>query len=142
MSITGILKERLVKFLKNETFFHREYIEHIDKQDELPGTIETSYDGWARHPWFKTWLAKLPHNKRSNPFQGTKERRRVPPDPVSLVESVISHPMLPSDAETLASALVLVNGNIDKGDLDLLITSSQVPDHLLPPNASLIQHKL
>ncbi len=50
--------------------------------------------------------------------------------------------MLPSDAETLAGALALINGNIDKDEIDLLIVSSQIPDLLLPSNASLVQHKL
>jgi len=63
-------------------------------------------------------------------------------DPLSLRESIVPHPMLPSDAETLAGALALVNGKVDKDEIDLLIVASQVPDLLLPSNASLVQHKL
>ena len=63
-------------------------------------------------------------------------------DPASLRESVAPHPMLPSDAETLAGALALVNGDLDRDEIDLVIVASQVPDLLLPSNASLVQHKL
>jgi 3-oxoacyl-[acyl-carrier-protein] synthase-3 len=132
----------LSAYLRGETLLPREYIEEIDNQNQLPGRIETNTDGWESQPWFETWLAKLPSNKRADPFQGTIERRRVPLDPVSLRESVIPHPMLPSDAETLAGALALTNANIDKEEVDLLLVASQVPDLLLPSNASLVQHKL
>jgi 3-oxoacyl-[acyl-carrier-protein] synthase-3 len=140
--IPGNRKKELATYLKSKTLFPREYIDQIEEENQLPGHIETNYDGWERHPWFETWLAKLPPKKRADPFQGTKERRRVPQDPTSLRESIVPHPMLPSDAETLAGALALINGNIDKDEVDLLIVASQVPDLLLPSNASLVQHKL
>jgi 3-oxoacyl-[acyl-carrier-protein] synthase-3 len=135
-------KKELSANLRAETLFPREYVDQIDNQNQLPGRIETNYDGWEKQPWFETWLAKLPSNKRTDPFQGTKERRRVPLDPKSLRDSVVPHPMLPSDAETLAGAMALINGNIDKDEIDLLLVASQVPDLLLPSNASLVQHKL
>ena len=121
-------KRVLATYLKNKTLFPKEYIDQIDERNQLPGHIETNYDGWERYPWFKTWLAKLPPKKRTDPFQGTKERRRVPMDPTSLRESIVPHPMLPSDAETLAGALAMINGKIDKDEIDLLIVASQVPD--------------
>ena len=133
---------QLATYLKNKTLFPKEYIEQIEEGNQLPGHIETNYDGWERHPWFKTWLEKLPPKKRTDPFQGTKERRRIPLDPTSLRESIVPHPMLPSDAETLAGALAMINGNIDKDEIDLILVASQVPDLLLPSNASLVQHKL
>ncbi len=140
--ITAGRKTQLVAYLEDETLLPEEYIEQINNQNQLPGAIETNEDGWERQPWFQTWLAHLPYKKLSDPFQGTKERRRVPMDPVSLRESIIPHPMLPSDAEMLSGALALINGHIDKDEIDLLMTASQVPDLLLPPNASLVQHKL
>ncbi len=141
-TVAGFRRERLIAYLKNETLLHEAYIETIHTDSRLPGSVETNYDGWERHPWFPAWLANAPRKKQRDPFQGTKERRRVPFDPVSLVESVYPHPMLPSDAETLAGALALVNAGVDRSSIDLLITSSQVPDLPLPPNASLVQHKL
>jgi 3-oxoacyl-[acyl-carrier-protein] synthase-3 len=50
--------------------------------------------------------------------------------------------MLPSDAETIAGALAIINSGIAKDEIDLVLAHSQVPDLPLPPNASLIQHKL
>jgi 3-oxoacyl-[acyl-carrier-protein] synthase-3 len=135
-------RTELVEYLARETLLPREYVEQIEESGRLPGMIETNYDGWEKQPWFERWLAKLPANKRDDPFQGTRERRRVPLDPVSLRESIIPHPMLPSDAETLAGALALFNGHIDRDEIDLILVASQVPDLLLPPNASLVQHKL
>lgn len=135
-------KNFLAAYLKDMTLFPKEYIDQINEENQLPGYIENNHDGWKRHPWFKTWLERLPPKKRSDPFQGTKERRRVPLDPKSLRDSVVPHPMLPSDAETLAGALALINGKIDKDEVDLIIVASQVPDLLLPSNASLVQHKL
>jgi 3-oxoacyl-[acyl-carrier-protein] synthase III len=140
--IHDLLKRQLVEYLKNKTRFPGEYIDRIEEEGQLPGHIETNYDGWERHPWFDTWLAKLPPKKREDPFQGTKERRRVPFDPKSLRESIVPHPMLPSDAETLAGALAMVKGKVQKDEIDLLIVASQVPDLLLPSNASLVQYKL
>ena len=140
--ISPTQKAELTSYLRDETLLPGEYVEQIEAQERLPGTIETNEEGWAKHPWFETWLAKLPPKRRADPFQGTKERRRVPSDPLSLRESIVPHPMLPSDAETLAGALALMNGKVDKDEIDLLIVASQVPDLLLPSNASLVQHKL
>jgi 3-oxoacyl-[acyl-carrier-protein] synthase-3 len=140
--ITESQKERLVSFLRTETLLEPEYIDQIGITGQLPGSIETNYDGWERQPWFDTWIENLPPKKRDNPFQGTKERRRVPLDPASLRESIIPHPMLPSDAETIAGALAIINAGIAKDAIDLVLAHSQVPDLTLPPNASLIQHKL
>ncbi len=134
-------KRELIQFL-DYTSLAKEYIEEIEQNDKLPGRIETNFDGWEKQAWFHTWLNRLPQSKQKEPFQGSKERRRVPLDPESLANSIVPHPMLPSDAETLAASIALVNGNIKKNEIDLLITSSQVPDLALPPNASLVQHKL
>ncbi len=141
-AINPTQKDRLASYLRDETLLPREYIEQLESQNRLPGKIETNFDGWASQPWFDAWLANMPPKKRDDPFQGTRERRRVPLDPVSVRESIIPHPMLPSDAETLAGALALLNGNINKNEIDLLLVASQVPDLLLPANASLVQHKL
>jgi 3-oxoacyl-[acyl-carrier-protein] synthase-3 len=135
-------KVELTGYLRDETLLPREYVEQIDAQERLPGMIETNRDGWEIHPWFETWVSNLPPKQRTDPFRGAEERRRVPPDPRSLRESIIPHPMLPSDAETLAGALALINGKVDKDEIDLLIVASQVSDLLLPSNASLVQHKL
>ena len=66
----------------------------------------------------------------------------MPLDPVSIRESVTPHPMLSSDAETLAGALAILSGGIDKNEIDLVLVNSLVPDRYVPLNASLIQHKL
>ena len=132
----------LVSFLRHETLLPAEYVEQIETHQKLPGTIETNEEGWAKQPWYGAWLENLPPKRKTDPFQGTRERRRVPLDPLSLRESVVPHPMLPSDAETLAGALALVNGKVAKEEIDLLMVASQVPDLLLPSNASLVQHKL
>jgi 3-oxoacyl-[acyl-carrier-protein] synthase III len=135
-------KAKLIAYLSEQTLLHSQYVEQIDEQGRLPGRIETNDDGWKNQPWFETWLKNLPPKKKDDPFQGTIERRRVPFDPVSVRKSVVPHPMLPSDAETLAGALALFNGNVEKDDIDLVIIASQVSDLLLPSNASLVQHKL
>lgn len=135
-------KTGITEYLRNHTLLPREYIERINAEGHLPGAIETNEEGWSKQPWFETWMANLPPKRRADPFQGTMERRRVPLDPRSLRESIVPHPMLPSDAETLAGALALINGKIERNDIDLLLVASQVPDLLLPPNASLVQHKL
>ena len=135
-------QKELVDFLSNETLLYPEYIEEIRKYGHLPGKIETNYEGWESQPWYQAWLEKLPPKKRKNPFQGAKERRRVPLDPVSVRESIIPHPMLASDAETIAGAIAIINAKINKNDIDLVLSHSQVPDLALPENCSLIQHKL
>jgi 3-oxoacyl-[acyl-carrier-protein] synthase-3 len=63
-------------------------------------------------------------------------------DPISVKESIHPHPMLPSDAETIAGALAIIKSGLDKDDIDLLLSHSQVQDRPLPSNTSLIQHKL
>ncbi len=140
--ISPKLKKTLVSFLQSETLLSADYIEMIDSADRLPGSIETNEDGWAKQPWFEHWVRNLPPKKRADPFQGTKERRRVPTDPSSLKESIVPHPMMPSDAETIAAAITIINAGIDKNEIDLVLSFSQVPDFPLPSNASLIQHKL
>jgi len=135
-------KAELVAYLREQTLLPGAYVEQIEAQGRLPGRIETNEDGWKSQPWFETWLKNLPAKKRADPFQGTKERRRVPLDPDSVRNSIVPHPMLPSDAETLAGALALFNGNVEKDEIDLVIVASQVSDLLLPSNASLVQHKL
>jgi 3-oxoacyl-[acyl-carrier-protein] synthase-3 len=132
----------LIDFLEQETFLPGEYVAELQQTGCLPGSIETNYDGWECHPWFPAWLERLPPKKRDDPFQGAVERRRVPLDPQSVRESALPHPMLPSDAETLAGALALVNAGLGPADIDLVLVHSQVPDLPLPDNASLVQHKL
>ncbi|WP_430810752.1 MULTISPECIES: 3-oxoacyl-ACP synthase III family protein [unclassified Carboxylicivirga] len=134
--------EKLVQYLRKHTQLHPDYISDIERSGQLPGTIETNYDGWESKPWYEAWVKSLPEKKRSNPFQGTTERRRVPLDPISVKESVVPHPMLPSDAETIAGALAIINAGIDPDEIDLVLSHSQVPDRPLPTNASLIQEKL
>jgi len=119
-----------------------EYIDVIEEKGHLPGRVETNYDGWESQPWFDAWLESLPFKKREDPFQGAKERRRVPLDPVSVKKSLHPHPMLSSDAETLAGALALFNGGINKDEINLILVSSLVPDLHVPLNASRVQHKL
>jgi 3-oxoacyl-[acyl-carrier-protein] synthase-3 len=140
--VPGNIREKLVKFLKSETLLYPEYIEEIEEKGHLPGKVETNYDGWQSQPWFEAWVEQLPPKKRDNPFQGAKERRRVPLDPVSLRKSIHPHPMLSSDAETMAGALAIFNGDVNKNDIDLVLCSSLVPDLHVPLNASLVQHKL
>jgi len=131
-----------VRFLRKETLLYPEYIDEIAEKKSHPGRIETNYDGWESQPWYEEWLANLPPKKRSDPFQGAVERRRVPMDPVSIKKSVHPHPMLSSDAETLAAAQAIFNAGIDKNEIDLVLCSSLVPDLHVPANASLVQHKL
>jgi 3-oxoacyl-[acyl-carrier-protein] synthase III len=140
--VPGSKQKPLVSFLKKETLLYPEYIHEIEEKGQLPGRIETNYDGWESHPWFDAWLERLPPKKRDNPFQGAKERRRVPMDPVSLKKSLRPHPMLSSDAETLAGAMAIFNGQVNKDEIDLVLCSSLVPDLHVPLNASLVQHKL
>ncbi len=140
--VPGNKLKDLVRFLRSETLLYPEYIDELEETGHLPGRIETNYDGWESQPWFDSWLQKLPPKKRENPFQGAVERRRVPLDPVSVKKSVHPHPMLSSDAETMAGALAIFNGGVDKDEIDLVICSSLVPDLHVPLNASLVQHKL
>lgn len=135
-------KDDLVGFLRKETLLHHEYIDEIEETGNMPGRIETNYDGWESQPWFDEWVAQMPPKKQANPFQGAVERRRVPMDPVSIKKSVHPHPMISSDAETLAAAKAIYNAGIDKDEIDLVLCSSLVPDLAVPQNASLVQHKL
>ena len=135
-------KEDLVRFLRKETLVHHKYIDEIEETGCMPGRIETNYDGWESQPWFDEWVARMPPKKQANPFQGAVERRRVPMDPISVKKSVHPHPMLSSDAETLAAAKAIYNAGIDKDEIDLVLCSSLVPDLSVPQNASLVQHKL
>lgn len=135
-------REEFSHFLKKHTQLYPEYIDPITQEGKLPGSIETNQGGWESKPWYNHWLKSLPEKKQQDPFQGAKERRRVPLDPVSIRESIHPHPMLSSDAEVIAGACAIFNGNINHDDIDLVVTSSLVPDRNLPPNASLLQHKL
>ncbi len=135
-------RKKLVEFLRKETLLYPEYIDELESTGHLPGSVETNYDGWQSQPWFENWLENLPPKKRDDPFAGRKERRRVPMDPVSVKKSVHPHPMLSSDAETLAAAMAIFNGNVDKDEIDLVLVHSLVPDQHIPMNASLVQHKL
>ena len=129
-------------FLKQQTRLPGEYIEEMEKTGRMPGRIETNYEGWESQPWYETWLKSLSPKKQADPFQGTKERRRVPEDPLSLRESIYSHPMLPSDAEVIAASMAILRSGLDPDDIDLVLVHSQVPDRPLPQNVSLVQHKL
>ena len=140
--ISPQLKKSLVSFLKSDTRLPQEYLDMIGADGRLPGFIETNEEGWKKQPWFDHWVRNLPPKKQADPFQGTEERRRVPTDPTSLKESVVPHPMMPSDAEIIAAAIAIINSGIDKNQIDLVLSFSQVPDYPLPSNASLIQHKL
>lgn len=135
------IREHLAEFLKKETLLYSEYIAEI-QAGHFPGKVETNYDGWESKPWFEAWVRSLPPKKQNDPFQGAKERRRVPLDPVSIKKSTVPHPMLASDAETLAGATAIFNCGIQKEKIDLVLVSSLVPDRHVPLNASLVQHKL
>lgn len=133
---------RLASYLREQTLLPHEYIEQLEAHGSLPGRIETNWDGWQSQPWFQTWLNSLPTKKRADPFAGAKERRRVPLDPASLRSSVVPHPMLSSDAETLAGAMAILDSGLERDAIDLVMVSSLVPDRHVPLNASLVQHKL
>jgi 3-oxoacyl-[acyl-carrier-protein] synthase III len=135
-------KCKLVQYLRTYSKLPEEYIISIETTGKLPGSIETNFDGWESQPWYAAWIKSLPEKKRENPFQGTEKRRRVPMDPISVKESVHPHPMLPSDAETIAGALAITNADIHPDEIDLVLSHSQVSDRPLPANACLIQYKL
>lgn len=132
----------LCAYLREHTLLGEDYIAMIEQEQKLPGTIETNYDGWISQPWYQTWLKQLPEKKQLDPFQGAVERRRVPLDPNSVRNTTRPHPMMPSDAETIAGALALLKWGKPKEEIDLLLSHSQVQDNPLPSNTSLIQHKL
>ena len=135
-------RARLTGFLRRYTPLAPQYIDPIETEGKLPGFIETNAMGWSSQPWFQAWLERLPEKKRSDPFAGTRERRRVPLDPNSVATCIHPHAMLSSDAETLAGAYAIVNAGIDRESIDLVMVSSLVPDRHVPLNASLVQHKL
>ena len=99
-------------YLERNTLLPHPYIEYMRKEFKLPGSVETNFDGWMKQHWYEAWLDTLSEKKREDPFQGTKERLRVPLDPNSIKNSVIPHPMLPSDAETIAGALAIFSSGI------------------------------
>ena len=136
------LVEPLCVFLDEKTQFPKPYISMIRETGALPGTIETNYDGWESQPWYDAWVKSIPAKKQSDPFQGTKERRRVPLDPESVSQSIVPHPMLPSDAEVLAASIAILRSGLDLNDIDLVLAHSQVPDRALPQNVSLVQYKM
>jgi 3-oxoacyl-[acyl-carrier-protein] synthase III len=133
---------KLVRFLQTHTLLPNEYVNYIKENQELPGKIETNDEGWKNQPWYNAWVNSLSEKKQKDPFQGAVERRRVPQDPVSVRNSIHPHPMLPSDAETIACAMAICAADVNPDEIDLVLAHSQVPDHPLPENASLIQHKL
>jgi len=140
--LTSTFSRKLVSFLQSNTLLPEEYILFIKNEQALPGSIETNDEGWKKQPWYNAWVKSLSERKQKDPFQGAEERLRVPMDPFSVSNSIYPHPMLPSDAETLAGAMAICSANIDPNKIDLVIVHSQVPDHPLPQNASLLQHKL
>lgn len=131
----------LVRFLRS-TQLPREYVDSLEKEGKLPGRIETNAEGWENQPWFPAWLERLPPKKRKDPFSGTKERRRVPLDPYSLTHALHPHPMLCSDAETIAGAMAIVSTHTDPDSIDLVMNTTMIPDRPVPLNACLVQHKL
>lgn len=132
----------LANHLRRHTHLPMEYIETIERERRLPGRTESNAQGWSEQPWFSSWLKQLPLKKQKDPFQGAEQRLRVPLDPSSIRDSLYPHPMLPSDAETIAGSMALVAAGIDPDSVDLLMVASQVPDRALPANSSLLQHKL
>lgn len=140
--LSSAFASKLTGFLESNSLLPEEYIHYIKNEQALPGSIETNEDGWISKPWYEAWVKTLSEKKQNDPFQGAEERRRVPMDPYSIKNSLYPHPMLPSDAETLAGAMAICCADIDPDKIDLVLSHSQVPDHPLPENASLIQHKL
>jgi hypothetical protein len=118
--------KKLVSFLRTQTLLPEDYIQSIELEKKLPGWTETNETGWINQPWFNTWLNNLTEKKRLDPFQGTKERRRVPLDPDSVLNSIHPYPMLPSAAETLAGAMALCSSRFSPDDIDLIMVHSQV----------------
>ena len=47
-----------------------------------------------------------------------------------------------TDMAAKAGAAALANGNVDRGDIALTILATSTPDHLLPPSAPLLAHRL
>jgi 3-oxoacyl-[acyl-carrier-protein] synthase-3 len=129
---------RLSAFLQDHTRVPRVFARYVATEKRLPGTVETNEEGWMSKPWFEAWVQTLPPGKQKDPFLGTKERRRVPPDPDSLRQSIHPHPMLSTHAEAIAAAIAIVNGPVSPEDIDLVLGYSQIPDQL-PSTASALQ---
>jgi 3-oxoacyl-[acyl-carrier-protein] synthase-3 len=129
---------RLSAFLQDHTRVPRVFARYVATEKRLPGTVETNEEGWLSKPWFEAWVRTLPPGKQKDPFLGTKERRRVPPDPDSLTQSIHPHPMLATHAEAIAAAIAIVNGPVSPEDIDLVLGYSQIPDQL-PSTASALQ---
>ncbi|HEY3354698.1 MAG TPA: 3-oxoacyl-[acyl-carrier-protein] synthase III C-terminal domain-containing protein [Polyangia bacterium] len=135
-------RHALTRFLRSRASLPAEYIDQIEQDGVLPGTVETNHSGWESQPWFPAWLERLPEKKRKDPFSGSKERRRVPLDPFSVSHSIHPHPMLGSDAETIAGAMAIVSTQVNPDDIDLVMVTTMVPDRPVPLDACLVQHKL
>lgn len=141
-SLSEVQSKKLCAYLREHTILKEDYVSMIETEQKMPGYVESNYDGWISQPWYEEWLMQLPEKKRKDPFQGAEERRRVPMDPMSVRKSTHPHPMLPSDAETIAGAMALLKWGKPKEEIDLVMVHSQVQDRPLPSNASLVQHKL
>lgn len=117
----------------------------------LPETIRTN-DWWPKETVAR-WSAKALDSKEraapsanvsagmklaldamaevaDDPFQGSVERR------------VMAEDMMPSDMEAAACKEALSRANVAPGDIDFILTSSWVPDHLSVPNACTVHRKL
>ncbi|MFO7939390.1 MAG: 3-oxoacyl-[acyl-carrier-protein] synthase III C-terminal domain-containing protein [Bacteroidales bacterium] len=134
--------KKMGAFLRKQTLLHDAYISELEETHQHPGWSESNEEGWVNQPWYEEWLQSLPEKKRKHPFQGNKYRCRVPMDPESIKKSRYPHPMLASDAETIAGAMALMNADVAPEEIDLVLVSSLVPDKHVPLNASLVQHKL
>jgi len=130
--LSAAFTAKLIRFLQTHTLLPDEYVSYIKENQQLPGSVETNDEGWRNKPWFEAWVNSLSEKKQKDPFQGAVERRRVPLDPDSVRNSVYPHPMLPSDAETLACAMAICSANVNPDEIDLVMSHSQVPDHPLP----------
>lgn len=133
--------DRFINFLET-TDLHPDYIRMIKETERMPGKSESNEEGWMNQPWYEEWFNRLPEKKKEDPFKGTEFRCRVPMDPVSEKKSMHPHPMLSSDAETIAGSMAIVNSGINKEDIDLVLCATLVPDRHVPLNASLVQHKI
>jgi 3-oxoacyl-[acyl-carrier-protein] synthase-3 len=67
---------------------------------------------------------------RDDPFQGAEERCVLPPD------------AMVADLETQAAERALAAAEIDRGQIDFLLSYSMVPDYLMVPSACIIHENL
>jgi 3-oxoacyl-[acyl-carrier-protein] synthase-3 len=67
---------------------------------------------------------------RGDPFRGARERRVMAPN------------MKTSDMEVLAARQAIARANIDPKSIDLLLTSTNLPDRLMVANAPLVHQQL